>query len=87
MSQIIQLETRLTHDAAVRLWDILKDSAGEDIELDASEVRHLGATALQVLLVANNRDGAPPKITSPSEAFREKLALLGAENLISGDIA
>ena len=86
MTDAIRLEPRLTHDAAIRLWGDLKAHRDGTIEVDCSDVRHLSATALQVLLVAH-RAGKGLKLVSRSDAFTEKLRLLGGEALFAGDHA
>ena len=90
MTSTIRLERRLAHDAAVSLWNDLSDKTGATIELDCSDVRHISATALQVLLVADQAcrtNGQQLNFLSPSDAFLEGLRTLGAEDLLSGGSA
>jgi ABC-type transporter Mla MlaB component len=78
---LIQLDPRLTQDAAVALWDQISAHPGA-LALDASQVRHLSAAALQVLLVAARR--APLRLDAPSDALCDALTRLGAGDLIGG---
>lgn len=90
MTRSIRLERRLTHDAALRLWDEIAAQKGEPYTFDCSEVRHLSASAFQVLLIAarmGRRDGQAVGFRVPSEAFAEGLHLLGGEELLGGGMA
>ena len=59
---------------------------GQAVTLDASEVRRVGGLSLQVLLSARltwATDAKPWRVTEPSPAFQEALALYGATSLIA----
>ncbi len=90
MSQVLRLEPRLTHDAAVRLWDGIREQVEGPIALDASEVRHVSGQALQVLLAAQRLAAQSERsfeLVAPSQALQDKLRLLGASFLLDGDAA
>jgi anti-anti-sigma regulatory factor len=91
----IELLAKLTPDSAQALWynlDAGYDAAGDApaTTLDAAEVRHLSAAALQVLLVAKARfakDGGVLHLTNPSEEFLQALHTMGATTLIEEGVA
>ncbi len=75
------LDEILDLQAARPLADKLLTRRGEDLELDASEVRRLGGLCLQVLLSADAAwadDGKTLTVAAPSSAFVEGLDRLGA---------
>lgn len=68
--------------AAGPLAQALRARRGQDLDVDASEVRRLGGLALQVLLAARNawaEDGRMLALSNPSPAFVEGLERLGVE--------
>ena len=84
----IELPSKLTPDAAQALWydlDVGYDasSGGLAIVVDASQVRHVSAAALQVLIVAKTRfskDGGF-LLSNPSTEFLQCLKPMGASSL------
>ncbi len=67
--------------AAQQLAGELNACRGAPVTLDASQVKRMGALALQVLLSARKTwaaDGQPLAIRSPSPPFSDALALFGA---------
>ncbi len=80
MSVTITMAPRLGLDAVGPLVDNISAASGQDLELDASQVSHLGTLCLQVLLAAA-RDwaitGRRFRLVSPSDACTTQLALFG----------
>ena len=71
--------------AAAPLAAELAARRGQDVTLDASRVRRLGAQCLQVLLSARacwQREGARFSVAAASSDFTDGLALLGATSLL-----
>lgn len=81
----IPLDPRLTVEVASALSQALRGR--QTAVLDASQVRHLGAAALQVLLMARRAMGAGLVLQDPSEAFRTALVQMGAETLLAEEAA
>ena len=80
----LHLPQRLDLPAAQALALDLIRIRGAPAVLDASQVRRMGALALQVLLSARKTwaaDGQTLTIEHPSPEFRDALALFGAETL------
>ncbi|MDZ4373919.1 MAG: STAS domain-containing protein [Phenylobacterium sp.] len=80
----LALGESLDMTAAGPLAKALLSRRGQPLDLDASEVRRLGAQCLQVLLSAQATwaaDGADFQVTSASPEFVEGLALMGASQL------
>lgn len=76
----IKLVQALDSAAAPELADSLRALCGSALEIDASQVRSVGAQSLQVLLSAAvfwREEGVPLSIVSPSVDFEEALRLLG----------
>lgn len=72
--------------AAAMLAADLAASRGMEIELDASQVQRLGGQCLQILLSAQacwEAEYVRFRIVSPSPAFIDGLALLGASALFA----
>lgn len=85
-TQTIQLAPILDVRAAAPLAAELSARRGQDVTLDASEVRRLGAQCLQVLLAARaswDADGARLRVSEPSDDFTDTLTLLGAASFLS----
>lgn len=82
MSKRIQSEENLDFQGAVRLSESLPAHRGLSVDFDCSEVRHLSAACLQVLLSALKTwasDNEQFVVSNPSDAFLEGLALLGID--------
>ncbi|MBE3639084.1 STAS domain-containing protein [Mangrovicoccus algicola] len=82
MTREIALPARIDHPAVEALYAEVKEARGEDLALDASQVSHLGASGLQLLIAAANswtRDGHILSLRDPSEKFSEHLQMLGLE--------
>lgn len=87
MTKPIRLDERMTHEAAIRLWEEIVALKGEPIVLDGSEVRHLGGSALQVLLAAkkiSSNDLRPLSVVSASQRLIRGVRTLGAEQELAG---
>lgn len=86
----IELQPKLTPDCAQALWydlDAGYDASGDaqTVSLDAGQVRHISAAALQVLLVAKARlakDGGVFLLTNPTPELTQALQSLGAAFLV-----
>lgn len=80
MTASLTLPARLDLAAMEPLYAELKDMRGEDLTIDASNVTHLGACGLQLLLSAKkswDSDGHSLNIAQPTEKFHLHLSLLG----------
>ena len=80
MTDALVLPPRLDLPAAAPLAQALKERLGSDIAVDASQVTHLGALALQVLLSAAataRRRGHALRITTISDRAAEQLSAMG----------
>lgn len=90
MAEMIVLARRLGLEEAAPLKMEFLSSRGKDIEVDASQVGHLGTLCLQVLLAAA-RDWAGSgnafRLKDPSEAMLSALAHFGLtqENFAGGN--
>lgn len=76
----LSLESTLGYAGASALKDQLLEQRGKSVTLDASNVEHLGAPCLQVLLSAMKtwrEGGLDFEITNTSEQFEECLGRLG----------
>ena len=76
----LSLDPALGYAGASALKDKLLERRGKSVVLDASDVEHLGASCLQVLLSAMNawrEGGLNFEITNTSEQFEECLGRLG----------
>ena len=63
----------------------LREVRGQDVALEAGEVRRVGGQCLQVLLAARaawTSDGHAFEFRDPSPAFTDGVALLGASDLL-----
>ena len=80
MTAIITLQERLDFGAVTPLKTTILERAGQDLEIDASQVTHMGTLCLQVLIAAANdwkQAGKTFQIISPSETCKTQLALHG----------
>ena len=85
-TQTIQLAAILDVRAAGPLAAELAARRGQDVTLDACEVRRLGAQCLQVLLSARASwaaEGVCFRVSAPSDDFTDTLTLLGAASFFS----
>lgn len=86
-SQIIAAEL-LNTQGALQLMADLKNARNDDVEVDVSAVRHLGAQALQILMSAQKTWGTEKKnfvLASPSPDFVLGLKALGGEAMLHED--
>lgn len=84
---MLSLPATLDLRAAPELAASLLARRGQDVALDGSAVRHLGAQCLQILLSARQTwasDGRSFGIAGASEEFAAGAALLGAADLVTG---
>lgn len=87
-SGALALEANLDLAAARPLREALIARRGAALEIDASEVRRLGAPCLQVLVAATqdwDDAGIPVRITARSAEFDEALRLMGARDLLPSE--
>jgi chemotaxis protein CheX len=80
----LKLSETLDLCAASSLTEALRAARGQDLELDASDVRRVGGQCLQVLLSATAAwaaDGKALSVSNPSSEFIEGVTLLGAPSL------
>jgi chemotaxis protein CheX len=76
----LQLPEVLDLNAAAPLAGELLSYRGNDLMADASQVKRLGAQAVQVLMSARmawDQDGMRLRIVQPSAAFKDVVELLG----------
>ena len=81
----VRLEAILDLKSAAPLLQSIVAVRGQDLALEAGEVRRLGGQCLQVLLAAQAawaQDGHSLDIRDPSPAFVEGGALMGAADLL-----
>lgn len=82
---ILKLPENLDLNAASAMHEQLLQLKGQEIEVDASDVKKPGAQCIQVLIAAKktwDADEKPLVIGAMSEAFEHTLKILG----ISGDV-
>lgn len=80
VSAQVRLPPRLDLPAAGPLSTELRDLMGGPIEVDASEVTHIGTPGVQVLLAAAKSwqaGGHDMTLVSPSQSLVDQLAILG----------
>lgn len=87
MTTVITLQERLDFGAAPDLKSEILGCVGNDIEIVASDVTHMGTLCLQILIAASNdwkRSGHKFNLLSPSDVCKSQLSLHGfsAETLI-----
>jgi len=81
----VRLEAILDLKSAAPLLRDILAVRGQDLALEASDVRRLGGQCLQVLLAAKaawSQDGHGFEIRDASPAFIEGAALMGAADLL-----
>ncbi|MEM0946022.1 MAG: STAS domain-containing protein [Pseudomonadota bacterium] len=88
----LQLSEKLDLRASLDLLADLRARRGSDLAIDAGHVQHLGAHAVQTLLVAADswaRDGNKLVVENLTDAARGHLSILGLrpEQLSSGGAA
>ena len=84
---VLKLAESLDLSAVGALAEALKTMRGQELQIDASDVRRIGALCLQVLLSAKatwTADGQVLNVTHPSGEFIEAITLLGAPALGPG---
>ena len=80
MTAVLTLQERLDFGAVSALKADILGQAGNDLEVDASNVTHMGTLCLQVLIAASNdwiSAGHKFNLTSPSDACATQLNLHG----------
>lgn len=80
MTEVIKLAPALDLVAASDLLNTFLENRGHDVEVEAGDVRRLGAQCLQVLLSAKaawNEDGCGFLVKDCSEEFVEYLEIMG----------
>jgi len=80
MTAVLTLQERLDFGAVSPLKTAILGHAGQDLDIDASGVTHLGTLCLQVLIAAANdwkQAGKTFRVTSPSDTCETQLALHG----------
>ena len=80
MTEVLTLQERLDFSAVTPLKTAILGHAGQDLDIDASNVAHMGTLCLQVLIAAANDwklAGKVFRITSPSDICETQLALHG----------
>jgi len=80
MTAMLTLQERLDFGAVTPLKTAILGHAGQDLEIDASHVAHMGTLCLQVLIAAANdwkQAGKLFRVTSPSDICETQLALHG----------
>lgn len=80
MTAVITLQERLDFAAAPALKTEVIGQIGHDLEIDASNVEHMGTLCLQILIAASNewtRSGHKFNLTSPSDICITQLSLHG----------
>ena len=78
--QPLLLPRSLNAAQVTELSEALLSRRGSALQIDASDVEHLGGLCLQLLIAARNTwsaDGAAFEISRPSDAIVRDLALLG----------
>jgi len=80
MTAMITLQERLDFGAVTALKSAILGHVGQDLEIDASHVAHMGTLCLQVLIAAANdwkQAGKTFRIASPSDICQTQLSLHG----------
>lgn len=80
MTAVLTLSEKLDFSAVARLKSELLALSGQDVEVDATCVNHMGTLCLQVLLAASKDWGAAGKkfdVISASDICSTQLALHG----------
>jgi chemotaxis protein CheX len=82
---LIRLEPSLDLKSAGPLLTSLREARGQDVALEAGEVRRVGGQCLQVLIAARTAwaaEGHAFEFRDPSAAFVDGAALMGASDLL-----
>ena len=80
MTVVLTLQERLDFGAVTALKAEILGQVGNDLEVDASNVTHMGTLCLQVLIAASNdwvSAGHKFSLTSPSDTCAAQLTLHG----------
>lgn len=80
MSETIVLAPKLDLSAASELMTILRAQDAAEVEIDMSEVKHLGALCLQVLLAAaktSRTENRTITITNTSDRVIDQMRVMG----------
>jgi chemotaxis protein CheX len=80
MTAVLTLQERLDFGAVTALKAEILGQTGNDLDVDASNVAHMGTLCLQVLIAASNdwgRAGHKFSLTSPSDICVTQLTLHG----------
>jgi len=80
MAAVITLQERLDFGAAPALKAEIVGQIGNDLQIDASGVTHMGTLCLQILIAASQdwtRNGLKLDLTSPSDICVTQLSLHG----------
>ena len=83
MTTRVELKEKLDLPASEDLVETLKEHRGSDLTLDASAVNHMGAHALQTLIIAHKSwsdDGKALTLTGLPEDVLGQVEVLGASN-------
>ncbi|WP_299963221.1 STAS domain-containing protein [uncultured Roseobacter sp.] len=80
MSDPVKLQPRLDLSAAAALKSTLTDHKGDELVMDLSDVKHLGALCLQVMLAAAKSkvaDGISVSVINASDRVIDQLRVMG----------
>jgi len=80
MTTTLTLQERLDFGAVTALKNTLLEHVNQDLEIDASQVTHMGTLCLQVLIAAARdwkQAGKTFCVTMPSDICKTQLALHG----------
>ena len=80
MTDSLRLDARLDLPAAAALLASLRDNTGQEVALDFSDVRHLGAICLQVLISAARSaraQGRSLRLLNVSDRVVEQMRVMG----------
>lgn len=89
VAEEIELPELLNLQGAKQLHEALVTAQGKDVSLLADKVRHVGAQALQLMLVARSSwhaAGQNFSISGGSPDFKTGLANLGAQDLLQSEV-
>jgi len=80
MTAVVKLQGRLDFGAAPELKAEIIGQIGNDLDVDASNVSHMGTLCLQILIAASNdwaKSGQKFNLISPSDTCLTQLSLHG----------
>jgi chemotaxis protein CheX len=80
MTAVLALQERLDFGAVAALKSAVEDQIGNDLDIDASAVEHMGTLCLQVLLAAAQdwaKSGHKFQMTNVSDTCLTQLSLHG----------